>query len=150
VSEPSGKEPAGELLRTRQVTDWIGISICELRAAEDRGDITPFYKWPGAHPFYLKSEIIIFYEVVSANRPKEPKPFQRLFYVLEWLGITAKELRSLVDFGLIHPLRLGGEKGKFYYRTSEIKSLLEKRKRRQHSVADVKKTVAARARRWPK
>jgi len=152
IGEARVKEPAGELLRARQVTAWLGVKYCALTSLENSRVLRPFRKSLQSHALYFKGELgEVFNVPTTSHEPKEM--VLRRFFILDWLGISSKEFQSWVKDGNanITPLQLRPPKGKNYYCKHEIKKYLDAhRPRRRSSGEGRRKTERARAARWPK
>jgi len=114
--------PRCELLRLRQVLQWLGISRDYLELLEKEGRITPFRKSKGAKAWYRAYELCSDFEIglPTAKRPRTL--LVRRADVLCWLGVPAAEFESWVRYGIILGRHLRGPNSKAYYATCEIET----------------------------
>lgn len=55
--EMVGKEPDKELLRRRDVIDWLGLTVYQFEYEFKKGTFNPIYLGPNSLAYYKKSDI---------------------------------------------------------------------------------------------
>jgi hypothetical protein len=117
---PLGEEPPYELLRLREVLDWLRTTRDEVESWGKNGWIRPLRKRKSAKALYLKWELCVLLgrpPTVQNQEPRNPKI--RRADALAWLGVPAAEFESWVNNNVICAIR--SDRGKAYYSVSEIK-----------------------------
>ena len=116
------ESPSHELLRLREVRNWLGITRDYVELLEKEGMITPFRKHAGAKAWYFTRQLCRVFQIRLPDLQKAPLcQALRRFDVLNWLGITPAEFESWVRYRIISPMRCHGKHRKAYYSMREIK-----------------------------
>jgi hypothetical protein len=119
---PRGKEPPYELLRIRDVLNWLPISRDKVESLEKERKITPFRKRKNAKAWYHKWQLCCEFRRPIKNQNRvPPTEFLRRGDALAWLGVPGSEFESWVRHKIISA-QIHGDGGKAYYRLSEIKN----------------------------
>jgi hypothetical protein len=111
--------PRRELLRLREVQQWLGICRDYVELLEREGRITPFRKTKRAKAWYQTNELCADFEIfLPITRPHIE--LLRRADVLDWLGVPAAEFQSWIRCGIISAHHPNGPHTKAYYLRSEI------------------------------
>ena len=114
-----GAEPPYELLRLREVLDWLRTTRDEVERWEEEGWIRPVRKHKSAKAWYLKWELCLLLGRPPTLQNKEPWNDKiRRADALAWLNMPAAEFDSWVN-KLISAIR--SDSGKAVHSVSEIK-----------------------------
>ena len=113
-------QPRHQLLRLREVQDWLGVCRDYVELLEKEGRVTPFRKTKRAKAWYRAYELSFDFELPPPRGEWPRTKLIRRAQALDWLGVPAAEFASWVRYGIISARHVWPGRSKAFYSVREI------------------------------
>ncbi len=121
-------EPEAEIIRKKDVIEWLGISDYQFRSMVRSNVIFGVKPGPRSHMCFLKAYVkskfinsIDYVDLSDLNRREPRGHYLRKAQVLDWLRVEDRTFRTWVDTNCISGSSFN-QAGRSYYLKKEIKN----------------------------